>query len=118
MFRYYSDLCMKAVNQSIGRSIRHVGDYASILLLDDRYCQDSIKSQLPSWIRGSTRDALDFGTVMRSLAGGCSRGLVAALTSVYLTAHCLARLMCLGLVVVCTGFFRLHAARGAPGSAV
>ena len=31
--QYYKDLCMKAVNQSVGRSIRHVRDYACILLI-------------------------------------------------------------------------------------
>lgn len=43
-------VCMKAVNQSIGRSVRHAADYASIVLLDRRYAQERIRRQLPGWI--------------------------------------------------------------------
>jgi chromosome transmission fidelity protein 1 len=49
---YYENLCMKAVNQSIGRSIRHIGDYATIILVDQRYrSKPSIQAKLPQWIR-------------------------------------------------------------------
>lgn len=63
---YYENLCMKAVNQSIGRSIRHRGDYAAILLLDERYTQPRIRGKLPSWIvEGLSGDrADDWGTAV------------------------------------------------------
>ncbi|TPX61643.1 hypothetical protein PhCBS80983_g00940 [Powellomyces hirtus] len=48
---YYENLCMKAVNQSIGRAIRHKDDYASIVLVDHRYTQARIRQKLPAWIR-------------------------------------------------------------------
>jgi len=48
---FYENACMRAVNQSIGRAIRHQGDYASILLLDRRYKTSQIEGKLPGWIR-------------------------------------------------------------------
>ena len=48
---FYENACMRAVNQSIGRAIRHKGDYASILLLDRRYSTPRIQKKLPGWIR-------------------------------------------------------------------
>ncbi|KAI9801670.1 MAG: ATP-dependent DNA helicase chl1 [Piccolia ochrophora] len=54
---YYENACMRAVNQSIGRAIRHQNDYAAILLLDQRYAGEKIKSKLPGWIqKGLVRD--------------------------------------------------------------
>ena len=48
---HYENACMRAVNQSIGRAIRHQNDYASILLLDKRYDNERISSKLPGWIK-------------------------------------------------------------------
>jgi chromosome transmission fidelity protein 1 len=33
---YYANLCAKAVNQCLGRVIRHRGDWAAVLLADAR----------------------------------------------------------------------------------
>jgi chromosome transmission fidelity protein 1 len=49
---YYQNLCMRAVNQSVGRAIRHAQDYAAIVLADGRYSSDPrIASGLPQWLR-------------------------------------------------------------------
>ena len=67
---FYENACMRAVNQCIGRAIRHKGDYASILLLDRRYTLPKITAKLPCWIRqGLMRDEAfgDYGRVVNSL---------------------------------------------------
>lgn len=50
---YLENMCMKAVNQSIGRAIRHKNDYALVFLVDRRFENDRIKSKLPKWIKNS-----------------------------------------------------------------
>ena len=49
---FYENACMRAVNQCIGRAIRHRADYAAILLLDKRY-GGAVRAKLPGWIRES-----------------------------------------------------------------
>lgn len=58
---HYENLCMKAVNQSIGRAVRHKGDYATVLLLDHRYSRPNIQSALPSWMKPSLTTCEKFG---------------------------------------------------------
>ena len=45
---YFEDLCMKAVNQCIGRVIRHKGDWAAILLVDQRWTSDTSAGKHPT----------------------------------------------------------------------
>ncbi len=63
---YYENTCMRAVNQSIGRAIRHKGDYATIILVDTRYQNIRISQKLPGWIRsGLVTQNLAFGEIVR-----------------------------------------------------
>ncbi|XP_035222077.1 ATP-dependent DNA helicase DDX11-like isoform X2 [Stegodyphus dumicola] len=64
---YYNNLCMKAVNQSIGRAIRHKNDYAAIVLLDYRYNTSVVKDSLPSWISKSFTFHQKFGPAFFAL---------------------------------------------------
>ena len=65
---YYVNLCMKAVNQCVGRAIRHINDYAAILLLDGRYVeQTAVSSRLSNWIGKSLRRSRNFGECQGSL---------------------------------------------------
>lgn len=65
---YYENLCMKAVNQSIGRSIRHIGDYATVILLDSRYHRQNIVLKLPDWIQQNLQIATSYGKVHSEIA--------------------------------------------------
>ena len=43
----YQGLCMRAVNQCVGRAIRHRNDSSLIIFLDNRYSQPHVLQQLP-----------------------------------------------------------------------
>ena len=58
---------MKAVNQSIGRAVRHKNDYSTVLLLDSRYSRDKIQSALPQWMKPSLITCEKFGPAFSSL---------------------------------------------------
>jgi len=51
---YYEGACHKAINQSIGRSIRHHKDYSVIVLIDSRH-ESSIRNR-PLWMQKRTEN--------------------------------------------------------------
>jgi regulator of telomere elongation helicase 1 len=51
--RWYTETAMRAVNQAVGRAIRHRNDFAAILLFDDRYA--GFQNLLSKWIKPSVR---------------------------------------------------------------
>ncbi|XP_059134655.1 ATP-dependent DNA helicase DDX11 isoform X1 [Peromyscus eremicus] len=61
------NLCMKAVNQSIGRAIRHQRDFASIVLLDHRYARPAVLAKLPAWIRDRVEVKATFGPAFAAM---------------------------------------------------
>ncbi|KAK0187881.1 helicase C-terminal domain-containing protein [Armillaria mellea] len=63
----YENMCMNAVNQSIGRAIRHRGDWASLILLDKRYASSNIRNKLPKWIGSEMKVAQTFGSAMKEM---------------------------------------------------
>ncbi|KAJ1792326.1 ATP-dependent DNA helicase chl1 [Coemansia sp. RSA 2399] len=67
----YEAMCMRSVNQSIGRAIRHRRDYAAIVFLDCRYAEPRIASKLPAWIAGGGNSVVaskPFGPALANIA--------------------------------------------------
>lgn len=58
---------MRAVNQGIGRVIRHINDYGMILMFDSRYEQPKLRNMLPMWTKDSMGVYHDFGDIDRKL---------------------------------------------------
>ncbi|KAH7918788.1 DNA repair helicase [Leucogyrophana mollusca] len=63
----YENMCMNAVNQSIGRAIRHRADWASLILVDRRFSSPSVREKLPLWIRDGVVVCETFGQSMKQL---------------------------------------------------
>lgn len=64
---WYSLEATRAVNQAIGRVIRHKNDYGAILLLDNRFNSPNIKSQLSKWLRDRIQALPSFGPIILEL---------------------------------------------------
>jgi chromosome transmission fidelity protein 1 len=70
----YSNMCMQAVNQCVGRAIRHVKDYAAVVLVDTRFTSaergsTSIVGKLPSWLTMRWHDCpTSIGPALASLS--------------------------------------------------
>ena len=47
---YYENICMKTINQTIGRCIRNYYDYSSIVLIDNRFTYTKYFNKLPNWV--------------------------------------------------------------------
>ncbi|KAI0753454.1 DNA repair helicase [Daedaleopsis nitida] len=63
----YENMCMNAVNQSIGRAIRHREDWAGLILVDSRYASQRIRGKLPKWIESGTIITDTFGQAMKEM---------------------------------------------------
>lgn len=48
---WYCDDALCAVNQALGRCLRHSNDFGVLLLLDERYCEEQYMKRLPFWCR-------------------------------------------------------------------
>ncbi|XP_077502103.1 regulator of telomere elongation helicase 1 homolog [Amblyomma americanum] len=58
----------RAVNQAIGRVIRHQHDFGAILFCDKRYSEPRNLSQLSKWVKEKTKLRSSFSVVLKELA--------------------------------------------------
>ncbi|XP_077192063.1 regulator of telomere elongation helicase 1 isoform X2 [Paroedura picta] len=65
---WYKQQASRAVNQAIGRVIRHRQDYGAIFLCDHRFSNTDTKAQLPSWVRPYVKTYDHFGHVVRDVS--------------------------------------------------
>ncbi|XP_070556036.1 LOW QUALITY PROTEIN: regulator of telomere elongation helicase 1-like [Ptychodera flava] len=65
--QWYRQQASRAVNQAIGRVIRHKEDYGAIILCDNRFTYADARAQLPSWVRPYVKTYENFGLLMRDL---------------------------------------------------
>ncbi|KAM8830526.1 regulator of telomere elongation helicase 1 isoform 2-T2 [Synchiropus picturatus] len=65
---WYREQAFRAVNQAIGRVIRHKDDFGAIFLCDQRFQGTDAKAHLPSWVRPCVRHGDSFGNVVRDVS--------------------------------------------------
>ncbi|KAK2850793.1 hypothetical protein Q5P01_007069 [Channa striata] len=65
---WYKQQAFRAVNQAIGRVIRHKEDFGAIFLCDQRFKGTDARAQLPSWVRPYVRLYDGFGNVVRDVS--------------------------------------------------
>eukprot|EP00002_Diphylleia_rotans_P022732 TRINITY_DN4459_c0_g1_i6.p1 TRINITY_DN4459_c0_g1~~TRINITY_DN4459_c0_g1_i6.p1 ORF type:complete len:967 (+),score=145.27 TRINITY_DN4459_c0_g1_i6:485-3385(+) len=53
--RWYQLQAFRALNQAIGRCIRHRQDYGAVIFLDDRFQRGDYIARLSKWIRGNLK---------------------------------------------------------------
>ena len=52
---WYMQSASRAVNQAVGRVIRHKNDWGAIFLMDDRFLSDQQSSQLSKWVKNEIK---------------------------------------------------------------
>lgn len=66
---WYTTQAIRAVNQAVGRAIRHRFDYGAILLCDERFQSKNLQQKVSKWIRSSLSVCPTFGAGESSLQG-------------------------------------------------
>lgn len=64
---WYSQTAMRAVNQALGRAIRHKNDFGAVILADERFANENARNQLSLWLRPSIQVHSVFNSVVSGL---------------------------------------------------
>ncbi|KAK7488471.1 hypothetical protein BaRGS_00020256 [Batillaria attramentaria] len=67
--QWYRQQATRAVNQAIGRVIRHKDDFGAIMLCDTRFSSPESVNQLPVWVRPYAKKYTNFGLAVRDMLG-------------------------------------------------
>ncbi|KPI89447.1 Helicase-like protein [Leptomonas seymouri] len=75
---WYTSDAVRAVNQALGRCLRHARDYGAVVLLDERYAQAEYQQRLSRWCRAVLRtdsSLADFCSELQGCFAHWHRGL-------------------------------------------
>lgn len=64
---WYTTQAVRAVNQAVGRAIRHRFDYGAIVLCEERFQSSHLHRQISKWIRPNLTICPNFGSAQSSL---------------------------------------------------
>lgn len=64
---WYMHQAACAVNQAIGRVIRHINDFGAVLLCDERFRRKDVRESLSHWLRPHVRTPTSFGQGLREI---------------------------------------------------
>ncbi|KAF8696773.1 hypothetical protein HU200_036406 [Digitaria exilis] len=64
---WYIQQAARAVNQAVGRVIRHRHDYGAIIYLDERFARSNYQSQMSYWLRPYIKCYSKYGEVVQGL---------------------------------------------------
>lgn len=81
---WYALQAFRALNQSIGRVVRHRFDYGAVVLIDERFSAPQNELKLSSWVRRGLRAATDVSTAagqLREFFPAASKAVESAKTS-------------------------------------
>jgi len=64
---WYQQQAARAVNQAVGRVIRHQNDYGIVLFLDERFAAPAQRASLSQWVRPHVSTATNFEEAMEGI---------------------------------------------------